>query len=165
MSGSGKTALARNIYDKLKPSHNNLVLIDGDIVRDIMNNDLGHTVEDRYKNAHRITRLCYHLQLQGLHVLCAVLSIFHESQDWNRKNVKDYLEAYIEIDFDTLVKRDPKGLYRQALNGQIKNVVGVDIDFPPPVNPDILIRNNGDIDKLYKEADRVIDHIEPLIKG
>ena len=141
MSGSGKTELGRYIYNKLKPENKNLLFLDGDILREITNNDLGHTIEDRKKNADRITRLCKYMDSQGINVIFAVLSLFHESQEWNRKNIPNYREVYIESDLEDLIKRDPKGIYKKALKGEVKNVVGIDIDFPPPAKQ--LLRDFG----------------------
>lgn len=164
MSGSGKTTVAEYMYKKLKKRCKNLVLIDGDVLRQIMGNDLGHTVEDRSKNAHRITRLCKFLDSQGINVICAVLSIFHESHEWNRANIKDYFEVFIDTPFNTLVKRDPKGYYKKALKGELKHFVGVDIPFPKPLKPDLVLNNNGTKTLLYKETDKLIRKVRRLIK-
>lgn len=164
MSGSGKTALGKHVYGRLKEECSNLLFMDGDILREILGNDLGHTLEDRKRNADRITRLCKYLDSHGINVIFAVLSLFHESQEWNRKNIKDYYEVYIDADLDTLVERDAKGIYRRAIDGEINNVVGVDIPFPPPLNPDMTIKNNGSIDDLYREGDRIVGLIKPLLK-
>jgi len=164
MSGSGKTALGRYIYKKLKPECKNLLFLDGDIFREILGNDLGHTIEDRKRNADRITKFCKYLDSEGINVIFAVLSLFHESQRWNRENIKNYYEVYIKSDFDTLVKRDAKGIYKKALNGEIKHVVGVDIDFPPPANPDMVIVNKGSLEDLYREGEHIIETIRPLLE-
>lgn len=164
MSGSGKTVLGRYIYKKLKPEYSNLLFLDGDILREIMGNDLGHTLKDRKKNADRITRLCRYLSSQGINVIFSVLSLFHESQIWNRENIRDYYEVYIESDFDILVERDAKGLYKKAMAGEINNVVGVDIPFQPPLNPDLTIKNDGSLEDLYSRGDKVIELIRPLLE-
>ena len=160
MSGSGKTTLGKYLYEKLKPVHKNLIFLDGDVIREIMGNDLGHTIEDRRKNAHRITRLCKFLDSHGINVICAVLSIFPESHEWNRANIKDYYEVYLEVPFETLSQRDPKGYYKKALKGEITNFVGVDIKFPPPKDPHMTISNNGSLEGLYKSGDKLIHVIE-----
>ena len=165
MSGSGKTVLGRYIYDKLKLKIKNLVFLDGDIFRGIMGDDLGHTIEDRRKNAHRITAFCKYLDSQGINVIFSVLSLFHESQEWNRQNIKDYFEVYIKCDFETLKKRNHKGIYKKALNGEIKNVVGVDIDFAPPKRPDMTITNEGTVEELYKSGDMIIDKIGSMLRS
>jgi len=144
MSASGKTTLAREIHSLMQEAQPNTVLVDGDLVRAISGNDLGHTVEDRWQNAQRISRLCQELDRQGINVVCAILSIFHESQRWNRENLSGYQEIYLDVSMNTLRRRDFKGLYERAFNNEESNVVGVDIEFPPPYAPDIVINNDQD---------------------
>ena len=79
---------------------------------------------------------------QNIHVIAAVLSIFPEWQAWNRKNISNYQEVYIKASMDSLEKRDTNGLYSQAKKGLMKNVVGVDIPFPEPKQPDLVVENN-----------------------
>ena len=140
----------------IKADHPNTVLVDGDEVRAVFGNDLRHTVEDRWRNAQRIGGLCDFLDRQGIHVVCAVLSIFYESQRWNREHLQNYFEVYIEAPFDQLVQRDPNGIYKGALKGDMTNVVGVDIDFPPPENPDLTVRNDGSLEDLLSNADHIV---------
>jgi adenylylsulfate kinase len=142
LAGSGKTTVGTELYRRLKREHPSLVLIDGDMVREIMGNDLGHTVEDRRKNAVRICNLCRALDQQNIHAVACVLSIFHESQEWNRRNYSRYFEIFLDVSMETLVKRDQKGLYSGAMKGEIRNVVGVDIPFEPPRNPDYVVDND-----------------------
>ncbi len=163
MSGSGKTTLGKHIYNKLKPECNNLLFMDGDILREIMGNDLGHTLEDRKKNADRINRLCKYLDSNGINVIFALLSLFHDAQKWMRDNIDNYYEVYINADHNSLIMRDAKGIYKKAMNSEINNVVGVDIPFTPPPNPDITVRNNNGLEDLYKEGDKIIESIRPLL--
>lgn len=164
LSASGKTTLAQYMYAVLKPGYKNLVLVDGDMLREINDNDLGHTIEDRRKNAHRLTRLCKQLDDQGINVICAVLSIFHESQEWNRAHIKKYFEVYIKSDVkDLIAKRDYKGIYKKAQQAQLKNVVGVDIPYPEPKSPDMVITNDAGIEDLYRTADTIIEKIKPML--
>ena len=156
MSGAGKTAIGREVYRLLKAKRPNVVFLDGDDVRQIMGDDLGHTVEDRRANAWRISRLCRYLDGQSIDIVCAVLSIFHETQRWNRQHIPRYFEVYIRVPFETLVERDSKGLYRRAQAGEIENVVGVDIEFPPPLQPDLVINNDGSLEDFLANAENVI---------
>jgi len=107
-----------------------------------MGDDLGHTVKDRRKNAWRICHLCEYLDNQGIDVVCAILSIFHDTQEWNRDHYSQYFEVFIEVPMEILIERDQKGLYSGALNGEITNVVGVDIPFEPPPCADIIVDNS-----------------------
>jgi len=145
LAGAGKTTVAREVFARLRQRKPNVVLLDGDDVRTIMGDDLGHSLEDRHRNAWRICRLCRYLDTQGIDVVCAILSIFGETQDWNRENLSRYFEVYIEVPLEVLRARDPKGLYSGALAGRIKNVVGIDLPFTPPHQADLVV-NNGRAD-------------------
>jgi adenylylsulfate kinase len=145
MSASGKTTIGKKLYEKLKDnSSKKWIFLDGDTFRNILGEDLGHTIEDRRKNAYRISRFCEFLSSQGINVLACVLSIFHDNQKYNKEIISNYKEVYIDVSFENLVKRDNKQLYKKALNGEIKDVVGVDIEFKPPYSPDLIIDNNKD---------------------
>jgi len=155
LSRAGKTTLSRILYDRLKPQLNNLVLLDGDIIRELFRNDVDHSIEGRWKNAERLSHLSKFLADQNIHVIAAVLSIFPEWQAWNRENITDYQEVYIKASMDTLEKRDQNDLYSQAKLGKIKNVVGVDIPFPEPKQPDLIVENNLDrsnFDSMLEEV-------------
>ncbi len=139
MSGSGKTTIARELDAVLKPATSNLVYLDGDDFREMFRNDVDHTVEGRHKNAERISYTCRMLDAQGIHVIAAVLSIFPEWQAWNRETFSSYYEVFMDIPLETLIRRDVKGLYEGAKKGNINNVVGIDIPFPAPPHPDLII--------------------------
>jgi adenylylsulfate kinase len=154
LSRAGKTTLSKLLYEELKPKITNLVLLDGDIVRDLFRNDVDYTIEGRRKNAERLSHLSKFLADQNIHVIAAVLSIFPEWQEWNRKNIAGYGEVYIKASMDILEKRDTNNLYADAKAGNIKNVVGIDIPFPEPEHPDIIIENNverSDFSIMLKE--------------
>jgi cytidine diphosphoramidate kinase len=155
MSASGKTTIGKQLYEKVSESNKKWIFLDGDTFRNILGEDLGHSVQDRKKNAYRISRFCEFLNSYGINVVACVLSIFHDNQQYNKDNIEYYKEIYIDVDFDNLVKRDNKDLYKQALDGEIKNVVGVDIDFKPPFSPDLVIDNNKD----NTDFEEVVSHI------
>jgi cytidine diphosphoramidate kinase len=155
MSGTGKTTVSKLVYNELKKEIPNLVRLDGDVLRDVFGNDADHTVEGRRKNAVRISNLTKMLADQGIHVVAAVLSIFPEWQAWNRENIPGYAEVYMKASMETLKERDFKNLYKPALRGEIKNVVGVDIPFPEPDNADLIVEN----DEPRKNFDDIIQQV------
>tara|TARA_B100000519_G_C14015355_1_gene330753 strand:+ start:38 stop:553 length:516 start_codon:yes stop_codon:yes gene_type:complete len=159
LSGAGKTTLAKQIVEKTRAHGKDIVLIDGDVIRDLFNNDLGYSLKDRFKNAERISMLCKFLDDQGIDVVCAILSLFPESRTWNREYIKNYYEVYIEAPMDQLVKRDYKGLYKKFEKGKLKNVAGMDIEFTPPENSDLLIKNNSSLSNLLKHSSFLSDLI------
>lgn len=160
LSGAGKSTLADDIYKKLKPEISNLVMVDGDVIREVFGNDLGHSLEDRRKNADRISRLCKYLDDSGVHVLCPILSIFNESQVWNRENIKNYYQVYLKTPIQDVVDRDVKGLYQKFKKGEIKDVAGMDIKFPEPVGSDITFENNQSLDELLSLGNKIIEVIK-----
>jgi cytidine diphosphoramidate kinase len=157
LSGAGKTTLANEVVANIRSSQSNVVLIDGDAIREVFGNELGHTLEDRRKNADRICGLGRFLESQGMTVVCAVLSIFHESQDWNRKNLKEYYEVFIDTSMEDLIERDGKSLYKKALNGELKDVVGVDLEFKPPKKPDLIIDNSKGKEHLMSFVEKIAE--------
>lgn len=155
LSGAGKTTIGKEVQKLWSLNGRKAVLVDGDSFREIMGDDLGHSMEDRRKNACRISRFCKLLDDQKIDVVCCILSIFEESREWNRQNLQEYTEVFIEVPVEELVKRNSKGLYQKALDGKIKNVAGIDIPFEKPKAPDLIIQNHG--------ANASIDHFAKKI--
>ena len=127
-----------------------MVFLDGDNLREVWGDSLGHTVAARNVNAHRISNLSLMLDQQGIHVVAAVLSMFPDWQVWNRENFSQYFEVYLDAPRDLLRERDSKGLYAGAEAGTIENVVGGDLPYPPPPAPDLTL--GGDVLRQSPEA-------------
>jgi len=157
LSGSGKTTLANEVVTRVKDKLQNVVLIDGDAIRELFGNDLGYTVNDRLKNAERISNLCKFLDEQDINVVCAILSIFPESRSWNRKNIKNYYEVFIDSPLPTLISRDSKGIYGKYNRGELKGVAGIDIEFPVPEHADLVINNSGTKEELLNYSSLIIN--------
>lgn len=157
LSGAGKTTLAEAIVTRARATHGAVVLLDGDVIRDTFGNDLGHTLDDRRRNAERMMRLCRWLDDQGIQVVCAILSLFPEHREWMRENVSEYHEVYIDAPLDQVQARDVKGLYARYAAGQTRQVAGLDLAFAAPETPDTLIRNDAGQDAL-------LAHVAPLAR-
>jgi adenylylsulfate kinase-like enzyme len=136
LPGAGKTTVAAEVTALLRAKAQCVVQVDGDIVREVMNNDLGYTPAERLENAWRISRLCRMLSTQGLQVVCATVSLFSAIHEWNRANLPRYVEVYLRVSGGTLAAR--KGHLRGSAN-----VVGVDQPFDAPKAADIVIENEG----------------------
>ena len=159
LSGAGKTTIGSEVFKLLKDKYNNTVFLDGDVIRDILGNDLGHDIEDRKKNAVRISKMCEFLTKQNINVVCATMSLFKEIHDLNKLNIKYYYEIYIDVNIEELVKRDSKGLYAKALKGEIKNVIGIDLPYDKPANPCMII-NNEDLEiSIEQKALNIINKV------
>ncbi len=139
LSGAGKTTIGTQLYEILKTENQATVLLDGDVLREVWGDAPGHDIDGRRINAQRISQLCQMLDKQGIDVVASVLSIFPEWQKWNRDNFSIYYEVFIDAPLELVQQRDPKGLYAAADKGEMKNVVGIDIPFPRPAQPNMTI--------------------------
>ncbi|TVX93554.1 adenylyl-sulfate kinase [Paenibacillus agilis] len=142
LSGAGKSTVAAALYERLKCIES-VVLLDGDSLREVFGDDIGYTYVDRKKSAMRNSRLCKLISDQNISVICATISMFDVVRAWNRENILDYCEIYLNTPMELLYRRDQKKLYSRALLGQITNVLGVDMPFEEPKKPDVVILNDG----------------------
>jgi adenylyl-sulfate kinase len=163
LSGSGKSTLANEVVARANKYNNNTVLLDGDFIREMFDNDLGYSMADREKNAMRICQLGKFLSDQGMNVVTAILSLFPESRDWNRKNLENYYEVFIDCPLENLIKRDTKGLYKKFERGEITDVAGMDIYFDKPKTSDLVINNIDSKDALLNFAQPILEKM--LIKN
>lgn len=157
LSGAGKSTLANEVVSLIREKKKTVVLLDGDAVRETFGNDLGYSMEDRLKNAERICQLGKLLDDQGVHVVCAILSLFPDTREWNRRNLQSYREVFIDTPMADLKTRDSKGIYKRFEDGEVRDVAGLDIAFPRPDNADLIIENLGSKPELLKHAGHIAD--------
>jgi adenylylsulfate kinase len=110
LSGAGKTTVGQELWGRLRTTGRPVIFLDGDELRAVIAEDLGHSAENRRLSAMRNARLCRLLAGQGADVVCATISLFHEVQRWNRKNIPGYREIYLRVPIDELRRRDSKGI-------------------------------------------------------
>ena len=154
VSGSGKTTLATEVVGIVRNTLRNVVLLDGDAVRAALSSELAHTIEDRKANALRISHLSGFLEAQGIHVVASVASAFEETREWNRRHFREYYEVFIETPLESLIARDPKGLYEKALAG-LTFLPGINQPFEKPEKPSEIIQNNGELAAFLSNAGRL----------
>jgi adenylylsulfate kinase-like enzyme len=154
LSGAGKTTLGRELSSRLRAAGRPVTFLDGDVLRSVIAEDLGHTKDDRRRSAMRNARLCQLLAEQGADVVCATISLFHEVQRWNRENIPGYREIYLRVPIDELRRRDSKGIYAGAEHGDARDVVGLDVPAEAPQAPDLVLDNYGGLD-----VDTAVDRI------
>jgi adenylylsulfate kinase-like enzyme/phosphohistidine swiveling domain-containing protein len=154
LSGAGKTTVGERLWSRLRAAGRSAIFLDGDKLRSAIAEDLGHPIEDRRQSAMRNARLCRLLAEQGIDVVCATISMFHEVQQWNRAHIPGYFEIYLRVPMAEIERRDTKGIYYRARVGEAANVVGIDIAAEEPKAPDLVIDNHGSLD-----ADAAVDLI------
>ena len=143
LSGSGKTTLCNALFRLLKPVLPGLILLQGQEIRAAFGHDLGYSEQDRVVQVKRLQNIAKLLSERDLIVIIAALYSNPELLAWNRRNLDDYFEVYLEASLDALRVRDTKGLYAKAFAGEMAHVVGVDIPWRAPVAPDLVIYNNN----------------------
>lgn len=143
LSGAGKTTIGNRLYYELKRQQENVVLLDGDILKNIVGDDLGYSETDRRKRAMRYASICKLLTSQGMVVICCTIAMYDAVREWNRKNNKGYIEVFLDVPDDVLHQRDQKGMYSQYKKGEFKNLAGVDVKVEFPKHPDLIICNDG----------------------
>jgi adenylylsulfate kinase-like enzyme len=146
LSGAGKTTLGRELWQRLRAAGRPAIFLDGDMLREVIAEDLGHNLANRRKSAMRNARLCRMLASQGGDVVCPTISMFHEVQRWNRENIANYREIYLRVPMDELQRRDAKGIYAAARRGDLSDVVGLDVAAELPETPDLILDNFGALD-------------------
>lgn len=139
LSGAGKTTVGKILYEKIKQNKDNVVLLDGDALRNTIALDLGYSLEERHESAKRNTRLCKLLADQDIDVICCTICMFDDVREWNRKNNKNYYEVYLKVPMEILKTRNQNNLYISSQS----EVVGLGIGMEEPKHPDLEIVNDG----------------------
>lgn len=142
LSGSGKSTIANEVEKELFQKGYLTYALDGDNIRNGINKDLGFTPEDRKENLRRIAEVAKLFVDAGIITLAAFISPTLK----DRKRIKNIIgkenlyEIYIDTPLEICEQRDPKGLYKKARSGEIKNFTGIDAPYEPPENPDLHIK-------------------------
>ena len=147
--------MGRELWSRLRAAGRPVTFLDGDALRAVIAEDLGHSAGDRRRSAMRNARLCRLLAEQGTDVVCATISLFHEVQRWNRENIPRYREIYLQVPIDELRRRDSKGIYAGVQRGDACDVVGLDVPAEAPEAPDLILDNYGGLD-VATAVDRIL---------
>ena len=145
LSGAGKSTIANLVERKLHALGYHTYLLDGDNVRHGINKDLGFTPEDRVENIRRIAEVAHLMVDAGLIVLVSAISPYRSERRSARELFGDgeFLEVFVDAPLAECERRDPKGLYRKARAGEIRNFTGIDAPYERPEAPDIHLLSGG----------------------
>ena len=146
LSGSGKTTLAIALEQQLLSQDKASYRLDGDNMRFGINKNLGFSAEDRRENIRRVGEVSKVLADAGIIALSSFISPYREDRDSVRalheRTGLRFLEVYVDCTLETAESRDPKGLYKKARRGEIKNFTGIDDPYEAPLNADIHLRSD-----------------------
>jgi bifunctional enzyme CysN/CysC len=160
LSGAGKSTIANLVETKLNARGVHTALLDGDNVRHGLNNNLGFSAADRVENIRRVGEVAKLMTDVGLIVLCSFISPFRAERRLVRGTASEgeFIEIFVEAPLETVIARDPKGLYKRALAGEITNFTGVDQAYEIPEDPELILNSAREPPEAL--ADRVIEELE-----
>tara|TARA_B100000427_G_C15378031_1_gene537547 strand:+ start:13 stop:600 length:588 start_codon:yes stop_codon:yes gene_type:complete len=142
LSGSGKSTIANELDLELNKRGLRTYILDGDNIRMGLNKDLGFSQESRKENIRRISEVAKLFADSGTIVITAFISPYKEDRDLARCVIgSDYIEVFVNTPIKECIKRDPKGLYKKAIAGEIKGFTGIDSPYEEPLNPEISLDN------------------------
>ena len=154
LSGSGKTTISRLVEKELLNINFPVSLIDGDLIRNGMNKDLGFTISDRTKNIKRAAETIQELNNCGTTVIASFISPTKEIRDLAKNiiGINSFYEVYVQCPLEICENRDTKGLYKKARQGEIQNFTGISSVYEEPGNPDITLDTD-----LYSQEESSIE--------
>ena len=140
LSGAGKSTIAEMLYHEFQARQMKTEILDGDVVRQNLSKGLGFSKEDRDTNILRIGFVAELLTRNGVATICCPISPYKETRDQVRAAIGEFVEVYVHATLDELAQnRDPKGLYKKALAGEIKGFTGVDDPYEVPEDPELVL--------------------------
>ncbi len=160
LPGSGKTTIARGVAEVLRSKGYRVEVIDGDWARKTISLGAGYTREERRIHLHRIAWVARLLARNGVIVLCSFVSPYRDVRKMVREIIEEevpFIEVYVECPLEECIRRDPKGLYKKALRGEIKHFTGISDPYEPPEKPDIVV--NTVKDSVETNIGKVIEYI------
>ncbi len=159
LPGSGKTTIAKLLFERLREFKICTALLDGDDVRSGLNRDLGFSDDDRVENMRRVTEIAQLMLESDLSVIVSLISPFENDRNRARSKFCDanFLEIFIDAPIEVCIQRDPKGHYARAQLGEIKLFTGIDSRFDVPKNPEIHIDTTTL--SAANAADKILNHL------
>ena len=145
LSGAGKSTIARLVEQSLRQRGMPVEVLDGDVVRTNLSKGLGYSKEDRDTNIRRIGFVCKLLSRNGVVAIAAAISPYREVRDEVRRDIGRFVEVYVRCPLDTLIQRDPQGLYKKALAGEIANFTGVNDPYEEPLQPEVILDTDREL--------------------
>ncbi|MGY4706493.1 sulfate adenylyltransferase [Candidatus Bipolaricaulota sp. J31] len=159
LPASGKTTLAVALEEELRRRGVEPVQrLDGDIVRQDLTRDLGFSKEDRDENIRRVSFVASLLAENGVAVLCAFVSPYREARRRARMRCPVFVEVYCRASLSALIERDPKGLYKKALAGEIRNFTGIDDPYEEPEAPEVIC--DTDRETVEESLGKILRYLE-----
>lgn len=154
---SGKTTIAQELCKILKAKKILYKHLDGDTIRKELHANLGFSKKDRNKNVEMVGDLANSLNHQGNLVIASFVSPYCGAREANRKKIKQYIEVFVNAPVQVCERRDVKGMYQKAKQGEIDNFTGVSDPYEPPVASEVEVRT--DQETPQQSAQKIIEYL------
>lgn len=160
LSASGKSTVANEVTYQLHQMGKLTYVLDGDNIRHGLNKNLGFSPVDREENIRRISEVGNLFADAGLITTTAFISPYRKDRDFARQLLGDgrFIEIFVKASVETCEKRDPKGLYQKAKNGEIKEFTGISAPYEEPLKPEIIL--DADTMTIEEEVKMVLDYLK-----
>jgi adenylylsulfate kinase len=161
LSGAGKTTISKIVSKRLREQGQKVLVLDGDEIRNRITTQLGFSEKDIKENNRLISKICSEERARHDFVIVSVISPYRESRDLAKTKLSPgFFEIYFNASLETVENRDIKGLYKQAREGKINNMIGLAESNPyePPENPDLLI--NSSVQTIEESTESFLQFIK-----
>jgi len=158
--GSGKTTLALELQKFYENKGIPIEILDGDEIRKTLSKDLGLSPEDRKEHNRRVIFVAKILTKNGVTTIVPLISPYRETRANARKEIPDFIEIWVKTSVDECIKRDPKGLYKKALAGEIKNLTGLQAPYEEPQNAELIL--DTEKHSVEESIDLIISSVKKL---
>ena len=156
----GKTTIANRVAQILQNRNYHVEQLDGDILRENLSKDLGFSKKDRDENIRRATFIAQILTRNNVIVLASFVSPYRKQRKEARKKIIKFIEVYVRCPAEICRQRDVKGMYKKAIDGQIKDFTGIDDPYEEPEHPEIIVDTHKE--SIKESVNKVIQRIEEL---
>jgi bifunctional enzyme CysN/CysC len=145
LSGAGKTTIANALKQELAADGNKIYILDGDVIRRGLSRDLGYTDKDRAENIRRVGEVAKILLDAGVTVIVSMISPFSAEREMVKSLFCDhqFIEVFVDTPIEECIKRDTKGLYKRAFEGNLPNFTGISSPYELPLSPDVHLYTVG----------------------
>ncbi len=159
LSGSGKTTISEKLIEHFKETRF-IEAMDGDEIRKGLSKDLGFSKEDRNEHNHRVIFCTKLLARNGVIVNVALISPYRETRAYAKSEIPNMMEVFVKAPLDVCIERDPKGLYKKAIAGEIKQFTGISDPYEEPLEPDLVVETDKEtpeesVSKILKKAEEL----------
>ena len=160
LPSSGKSTIAREVYQRLLDRGLPVELLDGAEVRESLSRGLGFSKEDREEHIRRMGYVAKLLSRNGVIAVCAAVSPYRETRDEVRRNTTRFVEIHVECPVSVAEQRDTDGWYARARRGEVEEFTGVNAPYEPPISPEVHIQS--DRESVDEAAVKVMTRLEEL---